>query len=111
MMWEAAFLAIILMSLIETTHFDRRCIRHRSEFDTRISFILVVVVKSTLILLGVFHCIRVASWFKPRPNFIGNYVSIFVSRLTIESCKFVGTCFFINYSTIVASCLWRVVSG
>ena len=110
-MWEAAFLAIILMSLIETTHFDRGCIRHRSEFDTRISFILVVVVKSTLILLSVFHCIRVASWFKPRPNFIGNYISIFVSQLTIETCIFACACFFINHSTIVASCLWRVVAG
>ena len=113
MMWEATFLAIILMPLIETTHFDWRCIGHRSEFDTRISFILVVVVKSTLILLGVFHCIRVASRFKPRPNFIGNYISVFVSQLAIETCIFAGTrtCFFIDYSAIIASCLWRVVTS
>ena len=109
-MWEATFLAIILMSLIETTHFDRRCIRHRSEFDTRISFILVVVVKPTLILLGVFHCVRVACWFEPRPNFIGNYIPVFVSHLTIETCIFAGACFLIDHSTIVASCLWRVVT-
>ena len=112
-MWEATFLAIILRSLIETTHFDRRCIRHRSEFDTRISFILVVVVKSTLVLLGVFHCIRVASRFKPRPNFIGNYISVFVSHLSIETCIFacISACFFIDYSAIIACCLWRVVTG
>ena len=109
-MWEATFLAIILMPLIETTHFDRRCIGHRSKFDTRISFILVVVVKSTLILLGVLHCIRVTSGFEPRPNFIGNYISVFVSHLTIESCIFAGACFFIDHSTIIASCLWRVVT-
>ena len=116
-MWEATFLAIILMPLIETTHFDRRCIGHRSEFDTRISFILVVVVKSTLILLGVLHCIRVTSGFEPRPNFIGNYISVFVSHLTIETCIFAcacasaSACFFIDYSAIIASCLWRVVTG
>ena len=59
-----------------------------------------------MILLGVFHCVRVASWFQPGPNFIRNDISVLISHRAIESGVFVSL---IVHPIVVACCLRGMV--